>query len=294
MVLAPPAMSPPMQFASKSSIAAGGMTFRPMTRSRNPGANRSICCSMRPVMSIGRPVRHVAVRPGGVLPLGCARGVEQTRLHAEHEGPVRVSSDPDLTLGPGDLPHGASHMDCGGPGHSGAFQGMGPLSAQSTLEKYRRVRTWTGFLGTKGAACRRLSAGPGRAKGRRTLPRRVRCRSVSPTSCEVTTSAAQRLEVRDQRGGDAPGTSPGDGPPRAMAGHGHHQGEGRAQGVRERKDRVGAEPGQHRLAPGGVEERPAEQRHGQDVLSPRAARRTGCRGNARGKADHRSDPPIFP
>ena len=52
----PPPMSPPSRLALAASSAAGPITCRASTRSRNPGANRSICASIAPVMSTADPL----------------------------------------------------------------------------------------------------------------------------------------------------------------------------------------------------------------------------------------------
>lgn len=49
----PPSMDPPTSLGLCASSATGPMTCRASTRSRNPGANRSTCASIAPVMSPG-------------------------------------------------------------------------------------------------------------------------------------------------------------------------------------------------------------------------------------------------
>ncbi len=87
-------MSPPTRFALCRSRSAGRMTERASTRSRNPGANRSICCSIARQHVGGRRVRHVAVRPRHVLARRRARRIEERRLRQEHEGPLGDASLP--------------------------------------------------------------------------------------------------------------------------------------------------------------------------------------------------------
>jgi len=54
---APPVMSPPTWLGLASSICAAVRVARAITRSAKPGAKRSICASIAPVMS--------SVEPGG-------------------------------------------------------------------------------------------------------------------------------------------------------------------------------------------------------------------------------------
>ena len=56
MAIDPPLMSPPTRFASMASSAAGEETRRARMQSRKPGAKRSICASMRSVMSTVEPL----------------------------------------------------------------------------------------------------------------------------------------------------------------------------------------------------------------------------------------------
>ncbi len=51
IVIAPPLMSPPTRFSFIDSSTAGDETFFARMQSRKPGAKRSICASMRAVMS---------------------------------------------------------------------------------------------------------------------------------------------------------------------------------------------------------------------------------------------------
>lgn len=62
----------------------------------------------------GRAVRDVAVRPPGVLAVGCARRVEQALLGQQHERAIRMVPSGYGTLARSDLGHRATEVDGGG------------------------------------------------------------------------------------------------------------------------------------------------------------------------------------
>ena len=75
--IAPMPMSPPTRFGLRRSRSAGVVMCLASTRSRNPGANRSICVSMQRQHVDRRRVRHVAVGPRGVAAGGRAGRIER-------------------------------------------------------------------------------------------------------------------------------------------------------------------------------------------------------------------------
>ena len=63
----------------------------------------------------GRAVRDVAVRPPGVLAVGCARRVEQALLGQQHERAIGMIPGGHGTLARSDLGHRATEVDGAGP-----------------------------------------------------------------------------------------------------------------------------------------------------------------------------------
>ena len=105
---------------------------RARMRSRKPGAKRSICASMRSVMSTVDPAARDS-RPAGVLPRRRARRVEVARLHDEHERARRVLAAPHGGLRGGDLVERAAEVHGAARGTRGPPRDR-PSSAQSSLK----------------------------------------------------------------------------------------------------------------------------------------------------------------
>src|SRR5579875_2896558 len=78
------------------------MVCRARMRSRKPGAKRSICASMRSVIS-QVAIGDVTVGPHRLLARRRSRRVEEALLRDQHEGLFRYFPLPDLPLGAGNF-----------------------------------------------------------------------------------------------------------------------------------------------------------------------------------------------
>ena len=120
--------------------AAQVRTERARMRSRKPGANRSTCASIRPVMSTGEPDGTWQYAHRVCWPAGRAGRVEATPAWTTQAvRSLRLAPGVHLRLAAGHLGEGAAKMDRPGLPARSAVHGTGPLSAQSTLHDPRPV-----------------------------------------------------------------------------------------------------------------------------------------------------------
>ena len=201
-------MSPPTKLRLRASKSAGVVTARARTRSRKPG-REALDLRLDRVGQVAAPaVRDVAVRPGGVLPLGRAGRVEQRVLGEKHERPLGRPARPRGALGGGDLVERAAEVDGRGAGALGRAPRDRPVERPVELERARAVPV----AGEAAVVALRKPGDPAelrRGRRRRGRPRRRGSSSTGLDACTVSSAAsASAIACAPPRGKPQPATWP--------------------------------------------------------------------------------------
>ena len=148
--IAPPLMSPPTRLRLCASSSAGPARGARGSGRGNPGAKRSTCDSIALGHVDRRAVRDVAVRPRRVLARRSARGVEQARAARAGRTAARPAAAPGARSEADDLLEACRRGERSpARAHSGARHGIGPSSAQSSLNAPGPWRYGAAGFGTR-------------------------------------------------------------------------------------------------------------------------------------------------
>ena len=127
-------MSPPTSLALCASSAAGPITCRPSTRSRKPGANRSIWRSMASVMSTSEPFGTWQYAHSVCLPSGARDGSAAGGLGHQHVRPLGDPTPRHVSFGGDHLREARSQMNGARSSQSLVDPGHGSVQGPVDLE----------------------------------------------------------------------------------------------------------------------------------------------------------------